>query len=211
MKIGIIKGNHMELYLLRHGESLDDVEDCYGGIADYPLTDGGRQTAMKLAEQLSDSGIKMLFSSPYRRAAETSNIISSKLKCKLEFVGDLRERNSYGVLSGVNKGKAREIFSGVLGQLKDKPGDYYSDELVIGAEPKIEFDRRVKTAVETIIKNASKYDIIGIMTHGNVIRSIYRNILGVNGKVELDLLAITKISYQPATVEIKQKQGIEIK
>jgi hypothetical protein len=29
----------MRIYLLRHGESLDDIEDAYGGIADYPLTE----------------------------------------------------------------------------------------------------------------------------------------------------------------------------
>ncbi|MCL4531415.1 MAG: histidine phosphatase family protein [Chloroflexi bacterium] len=201
----------MKIFLLRHGESVDDVEDAYGGIADFPLTDSGRQTAKALAGRLSGSGIEILYSSPYKRAHETATIVGNALNCKVEVVPDLRERNSYGVLSGVNKAKAKEVFSHILDQLKNKPGDYYSDELVPGAEPLPEFNSRVKRAFEEVIRNASGRNVIGVVTHGNVTRSIYRHILGVQGKVELELLAITVLDYQTGKVIIERKEGIEIK
>ena len=116
-----------------------------------------------------------------------------------------------GVLSGVNKAKAQEILSNVLTALVGKPGDCYSEELVVGAEPVTEFDSRVKNAFENIVKDANERNTIGIVTHENVIRSIYKNILGLSGKVDLDLLAITVINYIPVSASIESKEGIEIK
>jgi broad specificity phosphatase PhoE len=200
----------VKIYLLRHGESTDDIVDCYGGIADFPLTDAGRKTAKELAAQLADSGIQVLYSSPYKRAYETATVVGEALGCEVNVIHHLHERNSYGVLSGVNKAKAKEIFAHIVDQLKHKPGSYYSDELLPGAEPRDEFDDRVRNAFDQVVGDAAEYDVIGIVTHGNVTRSTYRNILGVTGKVSLDLLAITVINYEPPVVKIEQKRGVEV-
>lgn len=32
----------MKIYLIRHSESIDDIENCYGGIADFELTENGK-------------------------------------------------------------------------------------------------------------------------------------------------------------------------
>lgn len=32
----------MKIYLIRHSESIDDIENCYGGIADFDLTENGK-------------------------------------------------------------------------------------------------------------------------------------------------------------------------
>lgn len=31
----------MKIYLIRHIESIDDIENCYGGIADFDLSENG--------------------------------------------------------------------------------------------------------------------------------------------------------------------------
>jgi len=197
---------------MRHGESLDDVEDSYGGIADFPLSDAGRGTAKDLAAQLSNSGIQVIYTSPYKRAYETARIISEALHCELKIIDSLRERNSYGVLSGVNKAKAKEIFAHIVGQLKSKPGDYYSDELIPGAEPLDSFATRVKKGFDEVTRDAVGRSIVGIVTHGNVTRAIYQHIIGVKGKVNPGLLAITVINYEPARIELDRErtQGVEI-
>lgn len=200
----------MKIYLVRHGESVDDVEDSYGGIADFPLTEEGQRTAQELCSELTEAGIEVLYSSPYKRAQETAFVISQVIKCEIRTVYNLRERNSYGVLSGVNKAKAKEIFGEVYNKITGKVGDYYSDELVIGAEGRADFDERVKNGFEEIIKDAEPYEVIGIVTHGNVTRSIYRNLLGEIGKVDLGLLAITVIKYDPPHITIEKKLGVEI-
>lgn len=200
----------MKVFFLRHGESVDDIEDSYGGIADFPLTDDGRKTAHELAKRLSDTGIQVVFSSPYRRAKETADIVAQALGCDVTVHDDLRERNSYGVLSGVNKAKAKEIFSSVFGKLTGKPGDYYSTELVIGAEPKEEFDARVKAAVNSILENARQYEKIAVVTHGNFTRSLYSNILDVPGKVDLELLAITVVEHENEKLKLENSEGVTV-
>lgn len=42
----------MKMVLIRHGESIDDILDGYGGAADYTLSDSGKQTAMEVAKSL---------------------------------------------------------------------------------------------------------------------------------------------------------------
>jgi broad specificity phosphatase PhoE len=200
----------VKIYLVRHGESVDDIEDCYGGIADFPLTDSGRVTAEELANKLATSGITTLYTSPYKRASETAGFICKVLGCEASVIEDLRERNSYGVLSGVNKAKAKSIFPHVFALLKGKVGDYYSSETVVGAESKEEFDVRVRAAFTRIIEESGDHDTIGIVTHGNVTRSIYQNIINVDGKVELKLLAITVIDYSPSSIKIERNEGVEI-
>jgi 2,3-bisphosphoglycerate-dependent phosphoglycerate mutase len=200
----------MKIFLLRHGESYDDIEDCYGGIADFALTDAGRKTAEELAKKLASSTIQVLYTSPYKRAYETATIVGRTLGCETKTIYDLRERNSYGVLSGVNKARAKEIFSHVIGKLKRKPGDYYSNETVVGAEPIQEFNTRVKRAFDEVVCAGAKYNVIGVVTHGNVTRAIYHHIFGIEGKVELELLATTEINYQPAVITIERKQGVAI-
>jgi broad specificity phosphatase PhoE len=201
----------MKLYLVRHGESVDDIEDCWGGAADFVLTESGRQTANSLASKLADSKIEVLYSSPLRRASETAALVAKAAGCAVQTIPNLMERNSYGVISGVNKAKAKDIFGYLLSTLKGKPGDYYAGESIVGDEPVAAFDSRVKAAFDSILSHANGRNVVGIVTHGNVTRSIYRNILGIPGKVDLELLAMTVINYSSGKFTIERSEGVIIK
>ncbi len=201
----------MKIYLVRHGESVDDVEDCWGGSADFILTDSGRETAKQLASKLCPSKIEILYTSPLRRASETADFIAHATGCKIKIIPDLKERNSYGVISGINKAKAKDIFGYLFSNLKGKPGDYYAGESIVGDEPVPEFDARVRAAFSKILSDSKESKVIGIVTHGNVTRSVYRNILGIAGKVDLDLLAMTVINYDNETFAIERSEGVVVK
>jgi broad specificity phosphatase PhoE len=201
----------MRLFLLRHGESADDVVDAYGGIADYPLTDAGRETAKELAKKLAPEQIRIIYTSPYKRALQTAQILADDWGSEICIKDGLRERNSYGVLSGVTKAQAKEIFGHVLAQLEGKPGDYYSAELVPGAEPIAEVLARVSKALDEILAASDgKYNTVGIVTHGNVTRAIYEHVLHIKGKVGLNLLAITVLRWVPPHLEIERTEGVDI-
>lgn len=203
----------MKIILLRHGESVDDVLDCYGGAADYDLSENGEKTALEVAELLKAKRIDAIYSSPLKRALQTATIVDSLKRCGIRIAEHLYERNSYGVMSGTNKDECKKIFGYMLKDLKCKVGDYYSDELVLGAEPINEFDLRVKNGLYDVVDDATKqgFESIAIVTHGNVTRSIYKNILEVSGRVDLDLLAITDLNYEDGIFTIESKSGITIK
>src|ERR1700680_5003290 len=64
------------IWLIRHG-------DCYEGMAegsDPPLSPLGRKQAERLAQRVRRLGPVVIYSSPYRRAVETSRIIGNDVK-----------------------------------------------------------------------------------------------------------------------------------
>lgn len=188
----------MKLYLIRHGEALDDIEDCYGGIADFPLTDNGRGQARRIADRLCSAGLQAIFTSPLVRARETAEIISNELRINVSVVEGLKERNSYGVLSGVNKERASQIFRHILKDLKEKPG--YSREPLLGAEDFDDFLLRVNRAFHEVIDFARNHRMehIAIVTHGKFTQALLEHVLKIEKKIDLELSAVNVVDYQPA-------------
>ena len=200
----------MKIVLIRHGESVDDILDCYGGAADWPLSDAGYQTAKDVAAGLADTNIEKIYSSPLKRAIQTADEIELQKQCGIITIEGLEERNSYGVLSGCNKDECKELYGYLLKDLKGKPGDYYSDELVLGAEPGAEFDARIKDALLAVVKDAEEnnYNSVVVLTHGNATRSIYKNLLNFEKKIDLDLLAKTEIEYSDGKFILVSNEGV---
>lgn len=197
----------MKIYLIRHSESIDDIEDCYGGIADFDLSENG----IKKVEQyeIENLGIEKIYTSPYKRAYHTAKILNKKLNVDLEIIDNIRECNSYGILSGVNKEKAKKIFSYVFDMPKYKNTGYYLGTSFLGGEEINEFDKRVEEGITKIISKSKELNTIAIVTHGGVYRSIYKNILKVDKKLDqMDDLATTELKYNNGKFEIINKQGI---
>ncbi len=67
------------LILIRHGETDWNVEGRYQGQADPPLNARGLEQARKLAAELSEVGIEIIYSSPLRRAWQTAEVIARAL------------------------------------------------------------------------------------------------------------------------------------
>ena len=115
----------MRIYLIRHSESIDDIEDCYGGIADFDLTENGRSKVKECRERIGNYGIERIYTSPYKRAYQTAEILNENMKVNIKVVEDIRELNSYGVLSGVNRKLAKDIFSYIFEKEEYKNTGYY--------------------------------------------------------------------------------------
>ncbi len=197
----------MKIYLIRHSESIDDIEDCYGGIADFDLSENG----IKKVEQykIENLGIEKIYTSPYKRAYQTAKILNKKINVDLDIIDNIRECNSYGILSGVNKEKAKKIFSYVFDMPKYKNTGYYLGTSFLGGEDINEFDKRVKEGITEIISKSKELNTITIVTHGGVYRSIYKNILKVDKKLDqMDDLVTTELKYNDGKFEIINKKGI---
>lgn len=133
------------------------------------------------------------------------------IKVELKVIDDIRELNSYGILSGVNKDLAKNIFSYVFQKEEYKNTGYYFGKTFLGGEDIKEFDNRVKGAIYSIIKESEGFNTIAIVTHGNVHKSIFKNILNVNRKVEkIDDAAITTLDYNSGKFSIIETKGIKL-
>jgi len=158
-----------KIFLIRHGETTSDIDNLYGGDYDDHLTEKGTKQVKDLAKKLADHEIQIIFSSPRIRAKETSDILKHTLNCGVEIVEDMRERNSYGILTGTNKDEANIKHPELVAQLKN----YHNT--IESAEDYDNFTERVRNSFERICN--SNYDAIAVVTHGGPIRCLLRSIL----------------------------------
>jgi broad specificity phosphatase PhoE len=194
----------MKICMMRHGEALDDIEDCYGGISDFPLTDKGRDQARETATLLAKHAPTVIYSSPLKRASETAQIIAEQLQLDPpNIIEGLQERNSYGVLSGVNKDKAKEVFANILSQLKEKPG--YSTEPIPGCELWEDFVIRVRRSFSEVVSHAkeSEHETIGIVTHGKFTAALFDDVLEIKQPYNLKLSALNILDFHPALATLE--------
>ena len=92
----------MKLLLIRHGESQGNAERRLQGVADYPLTELGREQARALARRLQREGwdLAAIYTSDLSRAAETAEILGQALITLVVPDDRLREYDA-GVLNGL--------------------------------------------------------------------------------------------------------------
>lgn len=160
----------MKIFFIRHGETTGDVENLYGGDYDDHLSEKGKQQSLDLARNLSNKGIEIIYSSPLIRAQETSKTLSRQLGCEIITINNLKERNQYGILTGMNKEEAKEKFPKEVELLKDKLNT------IEKAESYENFVERLKEVFNDIVKE-NKYNCIAIVAHGGPFRVLFREIL----------------------------------
>ncbi len=89
----------LRLFLVRHGETADNIQMRYLGISDVPLTANGTRQARRVATALSKLPIRAILSSPMRRAADTAAIIHAACSADLRLDDRLAE-GSFGNWEG---------------------------------------------------------------------------------------------------------------
>ena len=88
-----------ELILVRHGETLHNVNRITQGWSDSDLSDRGREQVQRVAERLKDMRPTALYSSPLGRAMSTARAIAEATGLEIVPLDDLREMN-YGRWEG---------------------------------------------------------------------------------------------------------------
>lgn len=100
----------MRLYLLRHGETDDNVGRMALGRRDVPLNERGRAQAFAIAEALrSRDGIAAVYASPLQRAVDTARPLAEALGLDLR-TDDRFIEMDIGEMDGLSLTDARERF-----------------------------------------------------------------------------------------------------
>ena len=92
----------MEVYVIRHGETIWNAEGRLQGSMDIELNASGRQVAGELGEQLENVPFDYIFSSPLIRAYETACLIRGHRNIPIIRDDRLREI-SFGVAEGIHR------------------------------------------------------------------------------------------------------------
>ena len=90
----------MNLYVVRHGETIWNADGKVQGITNIPLTDKGRNEAKQLRKLVNSLNIDIVISSPLDRAKETAKIlVESKLPINTD---DRIKERDWGMNEGAN-------------------------------------------------------------------------------------------------------------
>jgi broad specificity phosphatase PhoE len=189
----------MKIYMIRHGETTSDVENRYGGDYDDHLTAKGVEQAKQLAAKFANHEIQIIFSSSRIRTKETSEILKDTLDCDVQIVDDLRERNTYGVLTGMVKTDARNKYPELVSLVRD-----YRNT-IDGAESYNNFLSRVKNAFDQIVK--TPYDSIAVISHGGPIKCIFRDVLKMGELNDLADCAIIELEKNDLNFKVTKMDG----
>ena len=161
----------LELMIVRHGQSVADIENRYEGRADFPLTSLGYEQAVKLALWIKDKyPPDFIVSSPLKRTSETAEIISKEVNIEVKYDNDLMELDS-GLLAGLLKSEADIKFPIPEGGRK-------AHEAIQGGESLIEFRARAERFWSKLISTHYKEETINkrilIVSHGGMINMLFR-------------------------------------
>lgn len=195
MSFGITK-----IFLVRHGQTTGDVEDRYGGDYDDHLTDLGKKQASELAEKLRNKGIELIFTSPKIRALETTEVLSKTLGVETKVIENFREKNNWGVLTGMVKAEARKKYPHLVELLKD------TRNTIEGAEDYSSFGRRIRLALGEV--RNSGFQAVAVVTHGGPIRFIFREILAL-GEIKIADCAWTLLKVENGQFNLEDQEGIQ--
>ena len=116
---GRAKIRHMPiLALVRHGQSIWNLEDRFTGWIDVPLTEQGEDEARRAGELLKGMEFQIAYTSALSRAQDTLAIILEVFEKDIPVIRNeaLNER-MYGELQGLNKQRTREKYGSDIVQL----------------------------------------------------------------------------------------------
>lgn len=90
----------VSLYLVRHGETIENVEQILQGLMPGHLSELGKQQAEGLATKLMGIPFSQMYVSDLNRTIETALILNEKLQLPMQTTPLLRERD-WGTATGM--------------------------------------------------------------------------------------------------------------
>lgn len=154
----------MQCYLIRHGEILSNVKKIYVGTSQEELTARGKEQVRLLAGDLQERGIRILYTSPIRRAVQTAEILADYLGSPIIMENDLREM-ALGPLEGLSYEQVIMQFPEVWEIWNHTPAEMNLE----GMEPLREVQRRIITLMEKLFISHAD-ETIAAVTHLAVLR-----------------------------------------
>jgi ribonuclease H / adenosylcobalamin/alpha-ribazole phosphatase len=98
----------VRIFLVRHGETAQNIQMRYLGLSDEPLTDKGQQQALRAADALSKLSVRTVVTSPLRRAADTAAQIQKSCGVELRQESRLAE-GSFGRWEGLTRDEVLQL------------------------------------------------------------------------------------------------------
>tara|TARA_B000000609_G_scaffold158090_1_gene154479 strand:- start:1669 stop:2331 length:663 start_codon:yes stop_codon:yes gene_type:complete len=176
--IGKLSNNN--LFLIRHGQSIYNLENRFTGWKDVELTDLGIAQATEAGKILSKIKFDLCYTSNLKRAQNTLSLILEKMNQKPKIIKNeaLNERD-YGDLIGQNKLEAANKFGSKQVQIWRRSFDVPPPG---GESLKMTAERTLPYYNDVIKPQVNTGKNIVISAHGNSIRAIVMEIFNLTSE-----------------------------
>jgi broad specificity phosphatase PhoE len=179
-------------FLVRHGETEENRQMRYLGISDAPLTDSGMQQACKVADALSQFPMRIVISSPLRRAADTAARIQESCRAELRLDARLAE-GSFGRWEGRTRDEVLNLGEQDAALLARWESD--SSCSPPGGESIESVQKRVLSLVEELTDTYAGNAVV-LVSHVGPIKALLAAVL------DIPLQATRRLFLDPATISI---------
>lgn len=184
----------LQVYLVRHGETLWNAERRIQGQSDSPLTDKGETQARQVAERAKALGITHIITSDLGRTRRTAEIIADICGCDVTLEPRLRELHM-GVLERRPLDSLTEEEEGWRRQLVNGTADGRIPE----GESMQELSDRMHAALAACLELPQGSRPL-LVSHGMALGCLVSTILGLPAYAERRLrlrnCSISRIDYQ---------------
>jgi broad specificity phosphatase PhoE len=191
-------GTPVRILLVRHGETVFNVEGRWQGQSDSPLTERGLTQARELGRALAEEPIAAVYSSDLGRALNTATEVARPHHLTVHTDTRLREVDT-GEWTGKGRAEINQEFPGGLEAWAERP----STVRLPGGETIYEAQARA-LAFFTERMPAHTDETIVVISHGAVGQAILVNAMG--GTVEdlwlkqrVDNTQISRLEWTPAS------------
>lgn len=161
----------MNIYIIRHGQTEENLKGTYYGALDCNLTELGIKQAIALGNYLKDVNFDKVYCSDLKRATETLSYIYKNSDIHID--KRIRERN-FGVFEGKTYDEIEREFQEECKTWNEDWKGFKPQE----GESFLDSYHRVEGFMENL-KEESGENIL-VCTHGGIVKAMYVYILGGN-------------------------------
>ena len=165
----------MEIYFVRHGQTIWNVEKRFQGLSDSPLTELGITQAKLLGEKLKDIKFDKFYSTSLKRANDTANYIKGNRKQEVEIFDDFVEI-SMGDMEGIKQEDFKKLYPEQVKNFFFNQLEY--DPSSFGGESFLEVRERVIRGLNKFIELNKNYERVLVVSHGATLKTLLHYISG---------------------------------
>jgi len=200
----------MDLVLVRHGESRANRDGVVQGRMDFPLSEAGREQALKTSAALVEFRPFRIYSSPLGRALETAQIINRPHNVKVMVLDALIEYD-LGGFEGLDWNEIQKRFPDVRTELEKGAPFHW---LAPRAETDAEVSARASRALEEILD--SGLPRVAVVSHLGILERLIERIVELYPlekgprllKFPLKNCSITRVSINGAASRVTECNNV---